>query len=125
MGKYYFAGYTLTFAALEQMSMARTGKTVSIFDGVGPYVRQMREALDSPKNTLQDNTFDSLFPVVRVIPMKQGSRDTEGIVLVRADGTDSRPGCLLETAGDKEVKAMMEACLDFELGPFQVYEEFV
>lgn len=124
MGKYYFAGYTLTFDALEQMSMARTGKTVSIFDGIGPYVRQMREALASPENMVGED-FDTLFHAVRVIPMKEGSRDTEGVILVRANGTDERPGCLLETSADKRVKAMMESCLGLKLGPFQVYEEYV
>jgi hypothetical protein len=30
MRKYYFGGYTLTFDALEKMSIARTGQTVPV-----------------------------------------------------------------------------------------------
>jgi hypothetical protein len=121
MGKYYFGGYTLTFSALEKMTIARTGQTVPVVHGIGPYVAQMREALNTPTNTLGES-FDALFPVVRVVPMIEGSLNTEGVVLVRADGNDSHPGCLVETAGDKHVKKVVESCLGLKLGPFQAYE---
>jgi hypothetical protein len=124
MRKYYFGGYTLTFDALEKMSIARTGQTVPVVHGIGPYVTQMREALNTPTNTLGES-FDTLFPVVRVVSMTEGSRDTEGVVLVRADADDTHPGCLVETSGDKRVKMVVEKCLGLKLGPFQAYEEFV
>jgi len=124
MRKYYFDGYTLTFDALEKMAIARTGQIVPVVHGIGPYVTQMREALNTPTNTLGES-FDTLFPAVRVVSMREGSRDTEGVVLVRGDGDDSHPGYLVETSGDKRVKKVVEKCLGLKLGPFQAYEELV
>jgi hypothetical protein len=121
---FYFCGYVMTLSALEELAIARTGKTVPIVNGIRPYVRQMKEALESPTNTLGAG-FDQLFRDVRVVTLPKKSADGEaeiGVILVRVDGDPTeRPEIFVETDGDKRVKRVVEACLGVEIGPFLSY----
>ena len=45
-----------------------------------------------------------------------------GVIFVRVDGDPSeRPEIFRETDGDKRVKAVVEACLGSNIGPFMSY----
>ena len=95
------------------MSIGLTRQTVSIFEGIRPYVTQMKEAINSPTNTLGEN-FDTLFPIFRVVSIIEGSRETEGIILVRGDA-DRYAGFLVETLRDIRVKEVVEKYLGVKL----------
>jgi hypothetical protein len=121
---FYFCGYAMTLSALEQLAIARTGKTVPIVDGIEPYVEEMKRALKQPINTLE-KSFDDLFIDVRpvVLPNKTPGGEAEaGVILVRVDGDPvERPEIFRETNGDKRVKKVVEACLGLTIGPFLSY----
>ena len=121
---FYFCGYAVTFSALEQLSIARTGKTVPVLDGIHPYVTQMKQALEQPANTL-GKTFDDLFTDVRPVALPKQTPDGKaeaGVILVRVDGDPAeRPEIFRETDGDKRVKKVVEMCLGIDIGPFLSY----
>jgi len=121
---FYFCGYAVTLSTLEQLAIARTGKTVPIFDGFEPYVAEMKRALEQPTNTLGMG-FDDLFTDVRPVALPKKTPDGEaeaGVILVRVDGDPAeRPEIFRETNGDKRVKKVVEACFGLKIGPFLSY----
>lgn len=76
----------MTLSALEQLAIARTGKTVPIVDGIKPYVAEMKRALEQPINTLE-KCFDDLFIDVRLVILSKKSPggETEAEVILSSE----------------------------------------
>ena len=114
----------MTLSTLEELAIARTGKTAPIVNGVRPYVRQMKQALELPTNTLGAG-FDKLFRDVRVVTLPKKLADGEaevGVILIRVDGDPTkRLEMFMEMDGDKYMKKVVKACLGVGIGPFLSY----
>lgn len=122
---YQICGYAMSWEVLGQMAMAYTGKSISMFNGKGPYVALMRELL---QDSVLKKSFDELFSDVQpvVFPKKTPEdKPVGGLMLIRGQGDPAETkgsGMFEETEKDKDVKKVAEECLRVSIGPFVVYQ---
>lgn len=93
MRKYYFCGYALNIRSTwKDVRWSYWADRINLWGH--PPIRNTNERSDQ----LTNQHARRKFPIVRVVSILEGSRETKGIILVRGD-VDKYAGFLIETPG--------------------------